>query len=58
MDRDKDAWFNSFKTMLEYSTTTYWYIKYIKCFSKSLRRFLNWEEAMFSAAFVSFKNDV
>ena len=54
MVRDnEDAWFKSFKTMMEYSEAKYWYIKYMIPFSKSLQRFLNWENAMFAATFVS-----
>ena len=54
MLRDEDAWFKSFQTMLDYSEKNYWYLAYLKPFSKSLVRFINWEEAMFSATFVSY----
>ena len=52
---NEDAWFKSFKTMIEYSEAKYWYVRYMIPFSKSLQRFLNWENAMFAATLVSYQ---
>ena len=55
MVRDnEDAWFKSFKTMMEYSEKQYGFLKYLRPLSKSLQRFLTWENAMFAATLVSY----
>ena len=50
---NEDAWFESFKTMMDYSEKQYGFLKYLRPLSKSLQRFLTWENAMFAATLVS-----
>lgn len=47
MTRDKDAWYKSFKGMIDESAKRYWYMEYFRAISPSLRTFLGFESRLF-----------